>query len=185
MDAVSVLKQDHDTVKGLFEQFERASDTSRKQAILEQIFTELEIHTAIEEQVFYPSACREAPEVEEIVREGVEEHHVVDALMGEIRAMSPTDDQWEPKAVVLIENVRHHIEEEEGELFPKLREQLDGQRLAELGRELERAKEQQDGGVTIDLTRDELYEQAKELGIEGRSDMNKAQLAAAVDAAEQ
>ena len=192
MDALQLLKADHDTVRDLFKQFKNAKEsdnTGQMQTLQQKIFTELETHTSIEEEVFYPAAEEQGGEVEELVKEGVEEHHVVKVLMDEIEALSPSDDAWAAKMTVLIENVEHHAEEEEEEMFPKLRKGFGGAKLEELGEQLLAAKERrgaasplQDPSVELDLTKDELYAQAQELDIEGRSDMTKDELAAAIRA---
>ena len=144
MDALGLLKADHDTVRGLFAQFEEAKesdDTGQMRALQQQIFHELEVHTSIEDEVFYPEAEAIGGEAEELVKEGVEEHHVVEVLMGEIAALTADDEAFVPKMTVLIENVEHHAEEEETELFPKLREVFGDDRLQAMGSKLEQAKQ--------------------------------------------
>ncbi|HVM20281.1 MAG TPA: hemerythrin domain-containing protein [Egibacteraceae bacterium] len=190
MDALELLKSDHDTVRELFEQFSKAKeagDTQRLAEVQQKIFAELEVHTSIEEEVFYPEAEQVGEEAEELVKEGVEEHHVVEVLMGEIAQLQPDDDAWVAKMTVLIENVEHHAEEEEEELFPKLREVFGDERLAAMGQRLQEAKARRQGGqaggsagAEQDLTRDELYERAKEQDVPGRSSMTKDELAEAV-----
>lgn len=191
MDALQLLKTDHDTVRGLFEQFKQAKEagsTDQMKALQEQIFTELEVHTAIEEEVFYPEAKAVGEEAEELISEGVEEHHVVKVLMDEILALSPDDEAWAAKMTVLIENVEHHAEEEESELFPQLRTTFGDERLERIGEALEQAKLRRGAPPTpepdiVDLTRDELYAKAQDLQIEGRSDMTKDELIAAIKSA--
>jgi len=190
VDALELLKSDHDTVRELFEQFSKAKeagDTQRLAEVQQKIFAELEVHTSIEEEVFYPEAEQVGEEAEELVKEGVEEHHVVEVLMGEIAQLQPDDDAWVAKMTVLIENVEHHAEEEEEELFPKLREVFGDERLAAMGQRLQEAKARRQGGqaggsagAEQDLTRDELYERAKEQDVPGRSSMTKDELAEAV-----
>ena len=143
MDAIKVLTADHDEVRGLFAQFreaKEAEDSDRMQELQKQIFSELETHTRIEEDIFYP-AVRDLrdDELTETVAEGLQEHHVVKVLMREIEDVSG-DETFESKMTVLIENVEHHAEEEEQELFPDLREKMDEARRQELGAELEAAK---------------------------------------------
>jgi hemerythrin superfamily protein len=183
MDALELLTADHNAVRGLFEQFSQAKeaeDSDRMREVADEIFAELEVHTSIEEEVFYPESKKVGGEAEELIAEGIEEHHVVDTLMTEIRRLTPGDEEWVAKMTVLIENVEHHAEEEEEELFPKLREAFGAERLERMGDELEQAKKRHE----IDLTgKDELYERAKQLGIEGRSDMTKDELADAVQRA--
>jgi hemerythrin superfamily protein len=143
MDAIELLKADHDEVRGLFEQFrqaQEAEDTDRMRELQERIFTELEAHTRIEEDIFYP-AVRETDEEElgEDVDEGLQEHHVVKVLMREIESVSG-DDTFVAKMKVLMENVEHHAEEEETEMFPEVREKMAPGRLEELGAQLQAAK---------------------------------------------
>jgi len=143
MDAIELLKADHDEVRALFEQFRQAheaEDTERMKQLQQQIFTELEAHTRIEEEIFYP-AIREADEeaLGEDVDEGVQEHHVVKVLMREIESVSG-EDTFVAKMKVLMENIEHHAEEEETEMFPEVREKMTPERLQELGAELEAAK---------------------------------------------
>ena len=195
MDAIELLKSDHDTVRQLFSDFKdakEAGDTGRMGELQKQIFSELDTHTAIEEEVFYPAAEDAGEEAEELVKEGVEEHHVVNVLMSEIVALEPSDDAFAAKMAVLIENVEHHAEEEEEELFPQLREVFGDERLQQIGEQLQAAKERRQAGASApvatdtgggnadDLTRDELYEKAKEQDVEGRSSMTKDELAQAV-----
>jgi hemerythrin superfamily protein len=180
MDALELLKSDHDTVRALFRSFEEAEesgDTDRMGEVAQKIFTELEIHTGIEEEVFYPEAERVGPEVEELVKEGVEEHHVVDLLIGELRSLQPDDEVFAPKMTVLIENVEHHADEEESEMFPKLREALGDEQLQRIGEALQQAKQRHE---LKGKSKQELYEQARERGIAGRSDMTKEELVEAL-----
>lgn len=182
MDALELLKSDHDTVRKLFKEFEEAqeSEDSRRMSTLAQtIAHELEVHTAIEEEVFYPEAERVGGEAEELVKEGVEEHHVVDMLIAEIRDLEPSDETFVPKMTVLIENVEHHAEEEESELFPKLREAFGDERLQRIGEALTKAKQRHElDGVS----KEELYEKARDQDVKGRSRMSKEELAKAVEA---
>ena len=129
-DAVEMLKADHEKVRGLFRQFfetgERAIKTRQKLA--DHIFHEIEVHARLEEEVFYPAVRAVADEQgEDVVAESVEEHHVVELLLGELKALSPEDEQFEPKMKVLFENVDHHIEEEETVMLPDARKKLKSQ----------------------------------------------------------
>lgn len=143
MDAIELLKKDHDEVRGLFAQFRQAheaEDVDRMRELQRQIFSELETHTRIEEDIFYP-AVRDLDDEDltETVAEGVQEHHVVKILMREIEDVSG-EETFTAKMQVLIENVEHHADEEEEEMFPEVREKVDQARLEELGRELEGAR---------------------------------------------
>ena len=143
MDAIELLTSDHDEVRGLFDQFREAKDaedTDRMRELQTKIFSELETHSRIEEDIFYPAVRDLGDEdLTETVAEGIQEHHVMKVLMREIEEVSG-DETIESKMTVLIENVEHHAEEEEQELFPSLRTQMDESRLDELGAELEAAK---------------------------------------------
>lgn len=143
-DAVEMLKTDHRKVKDLFKQFSELGDRAHvsKQKLAAQIFQELEIHSKLEEEIFYP-AVRQVGEKElgEVVAEGLEEHHVVDVLIEEIRALSPEDEAFDAKMKVLCENVEHHIEEEETEMLPDAKRKLGG-RVEELGGEMQQMREQ-------------------------------------------
>jgi hemerythrin superfamily protein len=189
MDALQVLKADHDVVRDLFEQFNKAKEneeTSRLGELQRTIFRELEVHTGIEEDVFYPEAKEVGGEAEELISEGVEEHHVVKVLMQEIEQLEPSDETFVAKMTVLIENVEHHAEEEESELFPKLRKAFGNERLEAMGDKLQEAKQRRgaqpvpESAVLKELTRDELYERASKLDIPGRSEMTKEQLVEAI-----
>ena len=142
MDAITLLKDDHRAVAQLFKQFEEAGDQAhvKKRQIVDRIIEALSVHAAIEEQVFYPVARATVPEAEDITLESLEEHHVVKWLMSELADMDPTHERFDAKVKVLIENVRHHVEEEETEFFPKVRHQLGRNELADLGQALADAK---------------------------------------------
>jgi hemerythrin-like domain-containing protein len=140
MDAITLLKNDHKAAARLFREFERAGPTTDRQSVVDSIIETLSVHTAIEEGVFYPAARREASETLADVFEGLEEHHVVKWLLLELSELDPSDDRFNAKTKVVIEFVRHHVEEEETEFFPKLRKALGRKRLLELGAELEAAK---------------------------------------------
>src|SRR6476620_2430675 len=142
MDAITLLRNDHKTVEQLFKRFEKADDAVvEKRKIVDQIIEELSIHAVIEEQVFYPVARATVPDTEDIVLESLEEHHIVKWVLSELDGLDPAAERFDAKVTVLIENVRHHVEEEEQEFFPKVRAELDRNALAELGRAMETARE--------------------------------------------
>ena len=148
-DAVQMLKDDHEKVKGLFRQFEEAGEKAYKTklSIAEKVFHELEIHSRLEEEVFYPAARAAAEEeVGEVVAEGLEEHHVVDLLIAELKQLSPEEEAFEAKFKVLMENVEHHIQEEEEELLPEAQKALRGQEET-LGQEMLVLKKQLAGAA--------------------------------------
>ena len=144
MDAISLLKQDHRKVDGLFRQFERAGPArggGQKKNLLEKIIRELSVHTAIEEQVFYPLARKGAPDTAENVLIALEQHHVAKWELDELEGMDADEDRFDAKVLVLIDNVRHHVEEEEEVLFPQVRAGLTRQQLDEIGNRLAQARE--------------------------------------------
>ena len=142
MDAIKLLKQDHRNVERLFKAYERAGERANKQKaqLVEQVIRELSIHASIEEQLLYPAARKLSDTLDAQVLEALEEHHLAKATLAELEEMSPKDERFDAKVSVLIENVRHHVEEEEEELFPQLRKRMDPEALAALGEAMERAK---------------------------------------------
>jgi hemerythrin-like domain-containing protein len=134
MSAISMLKRDHDNLKGLLRELESTTERGVKTRteLFARIKQELTVHEAIEEEIFYPT-LKQHPRAREIVLEGYEEHGVVDTLMGELEALPVDDETWGAKAKVMIENVEHHLEEEEGDMFAKARQVFDKKELDELG----------------------------------------------------
>jgi hemerythrin superfamily protein len=148
-DAVALIKADHGRVEQLFRELEQAGDRAykTKQRLVEQIINELEVHATIEEESYYPAVEAKArKDGKELVAEAVEEHHVVKVLLGELATMSAEDDAFDAKVTVLIENVRHHVEEEERELLPQSEEVLGEEELARLGEEMAARKRQLGAG---------------------------------------
>ncbi|MFL6161388.1 MAG: hemerythrin domain-containing protein [Jatrophihabitantaceae bacterium] len=142
-DAIVLLKADHKEVQRVFREFEKAGedDQKTKGQLVKTMIELLTVHTYLENEVMYPEVRRLLPDLEDDVLESYEEHHVADVLCMELYAMQPSAERFDAKTAVLIENVRHHIEEEEQEWFPKVREGLGRKQLAELGeRMLERRK---------------------------------------------
>jgi hemerythrin superfamily protein len=143
MDAVEMLEQDHRKVEKLFSEFEDAGPQAyqTKQEVVERIVKELRVHSELEEQIFYPAARNSSGETTDTVREAIEEHHVVDQLLDEIERMDPHDEQFDAKVTVLKENVEHHVDEEEGDLFKEARKGLGEDRLQELAEEMSQLKQ--------------------------------------------
>jgi hemerythrin-like domain-containing protein len=141
-DAIAVLKQDHRQVEQLFKRLEKAGEGAHrtKRALVDTVIEALSRHAAIEELVFYPAIRREVGDAEADVLEALEEHHLVKVGLHELEDLDPADKRFDAKVSVLIENVRHHVKEEEQELFPAVREQLGRRRLHELADELRAAK---------------------------------------------
>jgi len=144
MDAITLLKTDHEKVSGIFEKLEET--TERAEKTREELFTklkqELDLHAHIEETIFYP-VLKKAEETREITMEGIQEHHVVKTLLRELDAMGVGGETWTAKLKVLKENVEHHVEEEEGEMFKNARKVLSREQLEELGALMEQEKLQQ------------------------------------------
>src|SRR5258705_10947871 len=141
MDALALLKKDHQTVEKLFARFEKRPSKE----IADRFVRELSVHAVIEEQLFYPAmrrlaASEKLEEAEEKVLEALEEHHVAKWVLSEIQDLDEDDERFEAKCMVLIEGVRHHVKEEEGPLFRFARRLLDRSQLAELGKVLQKAK---------------------------------------------
>jgi hemerythrin superfamily protein len=134
-DAIVLLKEDHKEVRRLFREFESAGEnaTATKDRLAKKILEELTVHTYIENEVMYPEVRKLLPDVEDDVLESYEEHHVADVLCMELAAMSPDDERFEAKMSVLMENVKHHMEEEEEEWFPKVRKGLGRTQLQAIG----------------------------------------------------
>ena len=142
MDAITLLKADHRTVDDLFKRFERTGPGSAntRRDLIERVVRELSVHAEIEETVFYPGVRRGAPDLAPVVLAALEEHHVVKWTLSELDGMDPAHERFEAKAFVLIENVRTHVDEEENDFFPLVREHIGRRELAELGDALAAAK---------------------------------------------
>jgi hypothetical protein len=134
MNALTLLKNDHDNVKRLLAELETTTERGVKtrSELFATIKGELTVHESIEEEIFYP-ALLEKGKTRDVSLEGYEEHHVVDLLMGELEELDVADETWGAKAKVMQENIEHHIEEEEGEMFQKTRQVFDAAELEELG----------------------------------------------------
>ena len=151
MDAISLLKADHDKVKSLLAELEATTERGVKTRtqLFARIKSELTVHEIIEEEIFYPE-LKAHPKARDIVLEGFQEHHVVDLLMSELESLDVTDETWGPKALVMKENIEHHIEEEEGEMFPQARAAFDRDELADLGARMAARKESALGELAAD-----------------------------------
>jgi len=146
MDAFNLLKADHRKVEELFEQLESARGQA-KMRVFEEIKAELELHTHIEETVFYP-ALEKPKQTHDLTLEAYEEHDVVKKLLQELSRAKTANEEWEAKAKVLQENVEHHVEEEEGELFPKAEAALSEEQIETLGERMEAEKERKQGSAS-------------------------------------
>ncbi|MGZ8565657.1 MAG: hemerythrin domain-containing protein [Actinomycetota bacterium] len=143
MDAITLLKDDHKKVKGLLKDLDATTERGVKtrQDLFTRIQHELEIHEAIEEEILYP-ALKGHAETKDIALEAYEEHHVVDLVMAEIEGTPFDDETWGAKFTVMKENLEHHIEEEEGEMFKQAREVIDRHELVRLGEKMAARKEE-------------------------------------------
>ena len=150
MDAIALLMRDHREVEQLFKQFEKLTGRAQKskQKIVMKMIRELAVHSAVEEMLFYPAVrtaalkadTRMADRAADTVLESLEEHHIVKWTLTELEKMKPEDERFDAKVKVLIESVKHHVEEEENELFPKARKILGAEMLEELGQRMAKAK---------------------------------------------
>ena len=142
MNAITLLEADHAKMRKLLDELESTTERGVKTRteLFATIKGELTVHEIIEEEIFYPE-LKAHPKAKDIVLEGFEEHHVVDLLMGELEALDVTDESWGAKALVMKENVEHHIEEEEGEMFKTARQVFDRDELVELGDRMAARKE--------------------------------------------
>ena len=143
MNAFQLLKEDHQKVSGLFQQIEPTTERAEKTRteLFARLREELDIHAKVEEAVFYP-AIKQAAETREIVLEGFEEHHVIKMLLGELGSVPVDTEQWTAKLKVLKENVEHHVEEEEEEMFQKARQVLSEEEINRLGAQMEEMRRQ-------------------------------------------
>ena len=141
-DAIVLLKDEHKEIRRTFRAFEKAGDNAHatKGKLVDRIIEQLTVHTYLENEVMYPRVRDLLPELEDDVLESYEEHHVADVLVLELSAMKPEDERFTAKTTVLIENVEHHMAEEEQDWFPKVREGLGRKQLQEIGEELLEAR---------------------------------------------
>jgi hemerythrin-like domain-containing protein len=141
-DAIALLKEEHREVNALFREFERAGAgaKAKKARLVASMIAALSRHAAIEELSFYPAVRREVAGSTSDVLEALEEHHVVKWLLSELDGLDPANERFDAKVTVLIESVRHHVREEENELFPLVRARLGRERLLAIGDELRAAK---------------------------------------------
>jgi iron-sulfur cluster repair protein YtfE (RIC family) len=142
MNALDMLKKDHETVKGLLEQLEDTTERAIKKRteLFAKLKEELTTHETIEEEIFYP-ALREHEEAREIVNEAYEEHQVVDYVVEDMSQMEVGEEAWTAKLAVAKENILHHIEEEEGEMFKRAREAFDRGELEDLAVQMDERKQ--------------------------------------------
>ncbi|HEX8129996.1 MAG TPA: hemerythrin domain-containing protein [Pyrinomonadaceae bacterium] len=141
MDAFELLKNDHAKVSSLFDRIEPATDAATRQQLFTQLKQELDLHAHVEETILYP-ALKAAAETRDITEEAYEEHQEVKDLLAELEATPPDSEEWSDMILELRENVEHHVEEEEGEMFTKAREVLSAQQINEIGAQMSAEKQQ-------------------------------------------
>lgn len=142
-DAIAMLKDDHKKVAQLFKQFENLNDADgaddEKASIVEQICAELTVHAQIEEEIFYPAA-REAIDEDDLIDEAEAEHADAKELIAQLESLEPGDVEYDEKVKLLNEEIDHHVEEEEAEMFPKvIKARVD---TRDLGRQMNQRKEE-------------------------------------------
>lgn len=144
MNAFTLLKEDHQKVAGILEKLDDTTERGVKtrEELFARLKFELDIHTEIEETIFYPE-LEKHDETRDITLEGIEEHRIVKELLAELDALAKDDEVWTAKMTVLKENVEHHVKEEEGEMFPKARKALTEEEIESLGTRLQAAKQKQ------------------------------------------
>jgi hemerythrin-like domain-containing protein len=142
-DAIVLLKNDHREIKKVFADFQRLGDGAQKskQRLVDKMIELLTVHTYIENEVMYPRVRALLPDLEDDILESYEEHHVADVLVVELAGMSASDERFTAKTTVLIENVTHHIQEEEDDWFPQVRKGLGRKALQEIGQEMADARQ--------------------------------------------
>ena len=153
MDAIALLETDHQKVKRLLNELESTTERGVKTRteLFATIKGELTLHEVVEEEIFYP-ALKSHPKAQDIVLEAYQEHHVVDLLMGELESLDVSDETWGAKAIVMKENIEHHIEEEEGEMFAKARQVFDRDELNDLGERMAERKTSAQRELNIPVT---------------------------------
>lgn len=139
-NATQMIRQDHKKVEGLFKKFEQTQGSQSKRRLAENAMAELEVHAALEEEIFYPAVKKEVDDGSSMVQEAIEEHQTVKQLISELKGMQEASEEFESQFSQLMENVQHHVEEEESEMLPKVEEsQLD---LNSLGQQMAQRKQQ-------------------------------------------
>ncbi len=139
-NATQMIRQDHKKVEGLFKKFEQTQGSQAKRRLAENAMAELEVHAALEEEIFYPAVKKEVDDGSSMVQEAIEEHQTVKQLISKLKGMQEADEEFESQFSQLMENVQHHVEEEESEMLPKVEEsQLD---LNSLGQQMAQRKQQ-------------------------------------------
>ncbi len=179
MNAIDLLTQDHRTVDKMFKEFQSSKQAAKKRELVDQIIKELSVHAAAEEKELYPVMRKAFPDSDP-VDHAEHEHAEAKAILSVLSWLEPEHESFDPMVQQIIDDVRHHVKEEEGNLLPKLKETLNEKELNDLGDRLEKAKSEAPTRPSPEelkaLTQEELYEFTQKLGIEGRSEMDKNEL---------
>jgi hemerythrin superfamily protein len=146
--ATQMIRQDHKKVEGLFNKFEQTKGAEAKRRLAENAMAELEVHAALEEQIFYPAVEKDVEDASSMISEAREEHQTVKQMIAELKGMEEADAEFESQFSELVENVQHHVEEEENEMLPKVEES--GLDLNSLGDQMSKRRQelQNRGGAT-------------------------------------
>lgn len=195
MNAIELLTKDHRKVEELFAELEQAEGGAARSEIFQRICEEVLVHAHAEEQVLYPAAREQLEDADELVQDSLEEHHAVEERLTKLLEMDPDDASFLQRCLEVRDLIDHHVEEEENQLFPQMRAQLEEQELDAMGEELQQVKEEElaegpveqvqgstrRGGARSsreagEPTKQELYEEAKRQEIQGRSKMSKEEL---------
>lgn len=183
-DIIEVLAHEHREVEQLLEQLQ--SGAGDRAQVFQTVKAMLEAHSHAEEDIVYPAIRQAAPDCGDMIKHGTQEHHEVEELLQRLATFSPADSQFDRLVTELTSNVQDHVQEEENIVLPAFEQATNAstrQQIAEdfLTRKALEIPAGQDGVYPEDMTKDELYERAKELNIEGRSSMTKDQLARAIN----
>lgn len=192
MDALTLIINDHRIVDQLFTEYESASDSDVKLRLVAKMIEELTVHAWVEERELYPVIERKLDNGEELSQHAVQEHNEAREVLADLERTKVSDKAFDEKVRELIDDVRHHVEEEESDLLPALGDKLNKSDMQDLAMRIKQAKstapvspslEHQTGGngSSAEASKGELYEQAQKLGVEGRSRMSKDELAEEVD----
>ncbi|MQA87110.1 MAG: hemerythrin domain-containing protein [Streptosporangiales bacterium] len=180
-DVIKLITDDHRAMEKLFDRVKKERD--RRPELLREVAAMLTAHSRAEEERVYPIVAKEAEERGK-VHHGVEEHQEAEELLHELEKLDPAGDEFDGRFREFVEAVKHHVEEEESEILPSLRDAVGKQRLEQLGQAFTDRREQELAGHKAGAkgrTRDELYQEAREMDISGRSGMKKDELAEAVE----
>lgn len=180
IDGITLIINDHRNVDGFFDAYYKANNSQEKLRLVAKIVEELTVHAYIEEHELYPLLRSRLGDGEQLYRHALEEHHEARQVLAEIEQLRPSDSGFDDKVRTLIDDVRSHVEEEESDLLPRLREAISDDELVNLGTRMRRAKTSAPVSPSMEaeaMTKDELYDKARDLGVDGRSQMGKDELA--------